>query len=79
MKCFEMLWLQGRTTSLSAIKGVNQQVMRFTPFSTPQNLRETIFTDCIEYLKGFLFKIVDYRFQNLLENKNLWHTPHQYT
>ena len=32
---------------------------------------ETIFTDYIESLKGFLFKIVDYRFQNLLENKNL--------
>lgn len=82
MKGFESTRHQGRTTSLSAIKGVNQHVMRFAPFSTPQNLRETIFTiftDCIEYLKGFLFKIVDYRFQNLLENKNLWHTPHQYT
>ena len=24
--------------SLSAIKGVNQQVVRFTPFSTPRNI-----------------------------------------
>ena len=79
LKTVELRGSGGSNPSLSAIKGVNQQVMRFTPFSTPQNLRETIFTDCIEYLKGFLFKIVDYRFQNLLENKNLWHTPHQYT
>ena len=28
----------GSQTSLSANKGVNQQVMRFTPFSTPSNL-----------------------------------------
>ena len=54
--------------SLSANKGVNQQVIRFTPFITPKNFGETIFTDYIESLKGFLFKIVDYRFQNLLEN-----------
>ena len=26
-------------SSLSANKGVNQQVMRFTPFITPKNLR----------------------------------------
>ena len=28
----------GSNPSLSANKGVNQQVMRFTPFSTPNNL-----------------------------------------
>ena len=28
----------GSNPSLSANKGVNQQVMRFTPFSTPENL-----------------------------------------
>ena len=28
----------GSNPSLSANKGVNQQVMRFTPFSTPKNL-----------------------------------------
>ena len=31
----------GSNPSLSANKGVNQQVMRFTPFSTPKNLRAT--------------------------------------
>lgn len=29
----------GSQTSLSANKGVNQQVMRFTPFITPKNLQ----------------------------------------
>lgn len=29
----------GSQTSLSANKGVNQQVMRFTPFITPEKLR----------------------------------------
>ncbi|WP_314110107.1 hypothetical protein, partial [Segatella salivae] len=29
----------GSNPSLSANKGVNQQVMRFTPFITPKNLR----------------------------------------
>ena len=38
----------GSNPSLSANKGVNQQVMRFTPFITPENFGETIFTDCIE-------------------------------
>ena len=28
----------GSNPSLSAIKGVNQRVMRFTPFSTPGNI-----------------------------------------
>ena len=28
----------GSNPSLSANKGVNQQIMRFTPFITPQNL-----------------------------------------
>ena len=28
----------GFSASLSANKGVNQQIMRFTPFSTPKNL-----------------------------------------
>lgn len=30
-------------SSLSANKGVNQQVMRFTPFSTPENIAFRIF------------------------------------
>ena len=28
----------GSNPSLSAMKGVNQRVVRFTPFSTPENL-----------------------------------------
>ena len=33
----------GSNPSLSANKGVNQQVMRFTPFSTPKNVRLGVF------------------------------------
>ena len=33
----------GSNPSLSASKGVNQQVMRFTPFSTPKNIAFRIF------------------------------------
>ena len=37
LKTVELRGSGGSNPSLSAIKGVNQQVMRFTPFSTPKN------------------------------------------
>ena len=38
LKTVELRGSGGSNPSLSAIKGVNQQVMRFTPFSTPGNI-----------------------------------------
>ena len=38
-KAVELQGSGGSNPSLSAIKDVNQQVMRFAPFSTPKNLR----------------------------------------
>ena len=37
-KAVELQGSGGSNPSLSAIKGVNQQVMRFAPFSTPENI-----------------------------------------
>ena len=38
LKTVELRGSGGSNPSLSAIKGVNQQVMRLTPFSTPRNI-----------------------------------------
>ena len=38
LKTVELRGSGGSNPSLSAIKGVNQRVMRFTPFSTPNKL-----------------------------------------
>ena len=38
LKTVELRGSGGSNPSLSAIKGVNQLVMRFTPFSTPGNI-----------------------------------------
>ena len=39
LKTVEVRASGGSNPSLSANKGVNQQIMRFTPFITPKNLR----------------------------------------
>ena len=38
LKTVELRGSGGSNPSLSAIKGVNQRIMRFTPFSTPRNI-----------------------------------------
>ena len=38
LKTVELRGSGGSNPSLSANKGVNQQIMRFTPFITPRNL-----------------------------------------
>ena len=38
LKTVELRGSGGSNPSLAAIKGVNQQVMRLTPFSTPRNI-----------------------------------------
>ena len=42
LKTVELRGSGGSNPSLSAIKGVNQVVTRFTPFFTPKNIRLTV-------------------------------------
>ena len=40
--CIPLKGIRGSNPRLSAIKGVNQVITRFTPFITPKNIRLTV-------------------------------------